>query len=307
MDSTQQPAVPAPAPFGEVYDRGYQHYEGPRLGRPQAIWALSRYSMLRALGVRKPWTAKVIPALVYLGVAIVVIIPVGILAFLPGATVLEYWDFVSFIFLLEAVFVAAIAPEMLCPDRREKVLSLYFSRGITRFDYLLGKLVATAILTLTVSLLPLVIYWLLRQLLADHPLQAMADNIGDLGRVTLVGVTVALYLGAIGLAVASFTARKGVAVAVTIIGFLASTSLAFILSQAVEDERISRALVFLSPSSSLRWFSYAVFDQPLPELAADVDQRIFGPPYPVPVQLAVFAGIILFCLLLMAWRYRPND
>ncbi|GIW05013.1 MAG: hypothetical protein KatS3mg059_1633 [Thermomicrobiales bacterium] len=98
-----------------MYDRGYQHYDGPRLGRRHAIAALIRYSMKRALGIKKSWTSKVIPILLYLGVAIVVVIPIGIRAFLAfSASVLEYWDFFGFIFALQGIFVATIAPEMLC-------------------------------------------------------------------------------------------------------------------------------------------------------------------------------------------------
>ena len=89
---------------------------------------------------------------------------------------LEYWDFFGFIFLIEGIFVATIAPEMLCGDRRENVLSLYFSRAITRFDYLLAKLVAAAILTLTISLVPCILYWLGRQFLDDSPMSAIKDN-----------------------------------------------------------------------------------------------------------------------------------
>ena len=40
----------APSEYGEIFDRGYRHYEGQRLGHAQAIWALARYSMARSLG-----------------------------------------------------------------------------------------------------------------------------------------------------------------------------------------------------------------------------------------------------------------
>ncbi|HET6494417.1 MAG TPA: hypothetical protein VFH61_03515 [Thermoleophilia bacterium] len=35
-------AMNEPARYGEVYDRGYKHYEGERLGPPQAFRALTR-------------------------------------------------------------------------------------------------------------------------------------------------------------------------------------------------------------------------------------------------------------------------
>ena len=79
----------APGQYGEIFDRGYRHYDGPRLGQAQAIWALARYSMARSLGMRRPWTAKIIPMLLYAAVAIPVLIAIGIRAFFPAFQFLE--------------------------------------------------------------------------------------------------------------------------------------------------------------------------------------------------------------------------
>src|SRR5689334_13840217 len=46
--------------YGEVFDRGYKHYDGPRLGRNHARRALIGYSVKRAMGIKKSWTAKII-------------------------------------------------------------------------------------------------------------------------------------------------------------------------------------------------------------------------------------------------------
>src|SRR4051794_5392192 len=68
-ESNLQAARPAPvAPpsrYGEVFDRGYARYDGPRLGRRGAYGALVLYSIKRALGIKKSWTAKIIPILLY--------------------------------------------------------------------------------------------------------------------------------------------------------------------------------------------------------------------------------------------------
>ena len=78
------------------------------------------------------------------------------------------------------IFVAMSAPEMLCVDRRERILPLYFSRAIGRFDYVFAKVAAMTLLTMTFSLVPSVILWLGRQLTADSVWQAMRDNVDDL-------------------------------------------------------------------------------------------------------------------------------
>lgn len=286
--------------FGEVYDRGYQHYEGERLGRQHGVRTLTTYSMKRALGAKKSWTAKVIPVLLYIAVGLVVVIPLGIRAFLPDAEVVQYWEYFGIIFSILGVFVAAIAPEMLCNDRRENVLTLYFSRPITRGDYLVSKLVATALLTLTVSLVPMVIYWLGRQLLEDSPLAAMKDNVGDLGRIVIMSTLTAFYLGAIALTISSFTDRKGIAVAIIIIGFLVVSVFAGILTQVVSNESVLPYLSFLSPARLTTEFSHAIFNEPMPDDA-------FGESLSAWEYAAGMVAIVVACVGVMYWRYVPAD
>ena len=120
---------PQPGRYGEIFDRGYKHYDGPRLGRRRAFDALVRFSIKRAIGIKKGWTSKVVPIILYVAVALTVVIPLGVEAFIPSASVLEYWDFFQFIFLVQGIFVATIAPEMLCGDRRERMCCRCTSRG----------------------------------------------------------------------------------------------------------------------------------------------------------------------------------
>src|SRR6185312_598521 len=107
---------------------------------------------------------------------------------------------------------------------------LYFARAITRGDYLIAKLSAAALLMLTMSLAPAAILWLGRQLLDDSPVRAMGHNLDDLVRLAIGGVLISFYLGSLALMIASFTSRKLISVAVTIVAFLISTSLALALA-----------------------------------------------------------------------------
>lgn len=287
--------------YGEVFDRGYKHYDGPRLGRRQAQRALVGYSIKRAMGIKKSWTSKVIPILLYIAVFTPVIISIGIRAFVPTAEVLDYSDFFGFVFLIEGVFAATVAPELLCSDRAERVLPLYFARTITRLDYLLGKLAAAAILMLTMSLVPAAILWLGRQLLDDKPLTAISNNIDDLGRLVIGGVLVSVYLGSVSLMISSFTGRKAIAVAVIILLFLVSTSLAFALSEAL-DADAKKYLVFLSPTSTVEGMSATLFNQ-------DIGPSTFNdnPYLPLWQYIAAMVGVAVACLGVMLWRYMPNE
>src|SRR5215204_258133 len=251
-----------PSQYGEIFDRGYDHYDGPRQGRMHAIWALARYSMARSLGMRRPWTAKIIPMLLYGAVAIPVLISIGIRAFFPAFEFLAYPEFFGAIFLLVGIFVALIAPEMMSSDRHDRLLPLYFSRPIGRASYVLAKFLATGLLILSMSLLPAVVLWLGNGLLADEPLPALRDSLGDLGRIAVSGTMIAFYLGAIGLMISSFTGRKSVAVGVIILGFVLSESLSLAIFEALRDQpELARWAFVLSPTRTVATLVGQLFGQ----------------------------------------------
>jgi ABC-2 type transport system permease protein len=289
------------ADYGEVYDRGYQHYDGQRLGRGHAIWALTTYSMKRALGIKKGVGAKIIPILLYIGVLAPAIAFVAIQGFVPQAFVVDYANFFGVIFLMVGIFVATIAPEMLSGDRQEHVLQLYFSRAITRLDYLVAKLLATAILTLTMSFVPVAILWLGYQLLDDSPLAAIRDHLNDLGMIAVAGVLIAFYLGAIGLVISSFTGRKSVAVGVIVLGYLMSEGLAnFILYATELDIAWQRVVVFLSPSTTATGLVSRMWNT-----EADPITSTIG--LPATAYGAGMVAVVLVCCAVMYLRYVPNE
>jgi ABC-2 type transport system permease protein len=287
----------APGQYGEIFDRGYLHYVGPRLGQAQAIWALARYSMARALGLKRPWTAKIIPLLLYGAVAIPVLISIGIRAFVPQFQFLDYPSFFGAIFLLEGMFVALIAPEMMSSDRHDRLLPLYFSRPIGRSAYVVAKLLATGLLTLTMSLLPAIALWLGNGLLADAPLVAMRDNLDDLGKIIVAGTLIAFYLGAIGLAISSFTSRKSVAVGVIVLGFVISESLSLAISEAFGDEGgWTRWAFVLSPSRTIAALVAGLFE--VPDFINDAT---------LYEATGIMVAVTAFCCAIMFAWYQRRD
>lgn len=288
--------------YGEVYDRGYQHYLGKRLGRRHAIWALIAYSMKRAMGIKKSWTAKVIPIILYLAAIGTVLVVIGIEGFLRGSgeVAMTYSEYFFFIFLILGAFVATIAPEMLCGDRRENVLSLYFSRAISRLDYVLSKLGAVAILTMTISVLPVVILWLFRQLLADRPIDALTNNLDDLWKVVLTGALFALFLGCGGLVISSFTGRKSIATAIIFIGYAVLEGFVNALIEVVDADRTKNILALFSPSRLLGEMAEKLFGTYDPDISGHSG-------FAVEFDIVVIVGIIVLGILIMLWRYVPED
>lgn len=299
--ATSNPSAPLaePARYGEVYDRGYKHYDGQRLGRNHAFNALIRYSIQRALGIKKRWTAKIVPIIIYIVALGTVAILIGIEAFLPQSETMSYSDFFIFIFLVEGLFVATMAPEMLCPDRRENVLTLYFSRAISRLDYVLAKLAATAILTLTVSFAPVALLWIFRQLLADKPLTALVDNLDQLGKIAIAGGLIALYMGAVGLAISSFTGRKAIAIPVIFVGYLVTEGLVNGFAHALRDQGWSDYLLFLSPATLVNNLAYSFFPTE--------DSVTLDIPFEWWAYVAAMALTIVAAVAIMVWRYVPED
>ena len=295
--------TPAPAPqgnYGEIFDRGYLHYAGPRLGIPAAIWALARYSMARAIGIRRPWTAKIIPLLIYAAVLIPVALAIGIRAFVPAFNFLTYGQFFGAIFILEGIFVALIAPEMVSTDRHDRMLPLYFSRPIGRNAYVLAKLLGTGLLTLSISLLPVVIMWVGNVLLAQDPSLAFREGLDDLGKIVVAGVLIAFYLGAIGLMISSFTGRKSVAVGVIVLGFVISESLSLALSEALRDQPdLERWMFVLSPARTIASMVNGLF--PL----NDSDITEFAVPFSQAA--GVMVAVMVLCSLVMFLWYQRHD
>lgn len=293
----------APAPqgnYGEIFDRGYLHYDGPRLGIPAAIWALARYSMARAIGIRRPWTAKIIPLLIYAAVLIPVALAIGIRAFVPAFNFLTYGQFFGAIFILEGIFVALIAPEMVSTDRHDRMLPLYFSRPIGRNAYVLAKLLGTGLLTLSISLLPVVIMWVGNVLLAQDPSLAFREGLDDLGKIVVAGVLIAFYLGAIGLMISSFTGRKSVAVGVIVLGFVISESLSLALSEALRDQPdLERWMFVLSPARTIASMVNGLF--PL----NDSDITEFAVPFSQAA--GVMVAVMVLCSLVMFLWYQRHD
>lgn len=248
-----------PQPYGEIFDRGYQHYDGERYGRSYAIRRLVIYSIKRGLGIKKRWTSKLLPIFLYALAYVPALIIVALLAFLP-ADDFEGLGFDSLYGVLEVVvliYASALAPEMLCDDRRERTLQLYFSRPLTTLDYLIAKVSAMGILMSTIIFGPPLLLFLGLTFADDSPLGYIADNATDLAKLTVYGVLVSAFFGAISLAIATFTTRKGVAAAIFIIGTFMLQGIALGFYESIGEGRWRGLFVFLSPpdfvDSLRRW------------------------------------------------------
>ena len=229
--------------LGAVYDRGYRPYDGPRGGRAATRWALWRLTVRRALGLRRSWRQKVLPWSL-LGLAT---IPAAIdlgLRYATRDTPLSQadYDFLTFreyvgVSNILLLFVAVSAPDVICPDRHDRVLPLIFARPLTGDDYVLAKVGGIASLVFGFSFVPQVVLYIGQMLLYDDgAFEYLSGHLGELWKVPLAVAVLALYYAVIAVALASLTDRRIVG-GLAFLGTLIIPSIfSAVLSEAVPPE-----------------------------------------------------------------------
>ena len=221
---------------GAVYDRGYRPYEGTLGGRRAARLALYKASMRRAVGLRRSWRQKFFPWLLLAVASVPAVVWVGV-AYITRDTpasaieIITYREYLGVSTAL-LVFIGLAAPDVLCPDRRNRTLPLLFSRPLTGTDYVVAKVGAIASVVFLFSFLPQVVLYVGQMLVSDSALSYVRENLAVLWQVPLGTVAFSLYFSSLACAIASLTTRRLIAAASLLILLLASSVFAAGLSES---------------------------------------------------------------------------
>ncbi len=219
---------------GEIFDIGYQHYDGPRNGRLHAVWSLWVNGFRTTLGLGRGTLAKLLP----FGMLIATVAPaagVVLLAtiFGPEEDILpSHEDYYGLISILLLLFSAIVAPELIIPDRRSGVINLYLVRPITAIDYVAARWASFLGLSLILVYSGQVLLLIGFLLTAGDPVDYLRDNWLDIPKFLAAGALVALFVTTIPLAVSSFTTRRTYAAAVVIAVFVISVPVAGMLTSS---------------------------------------------------------------------------
>jgi ABC-2 type transport system permease protein len=297
-------AVPEPVGTGRgaVYDRGYRPYDGPRGMRGAATLALYKASMRRALGLRRPWRQKVAPFVLLGIVTIPAVVDVGVGyvtrdRIVDRIQIITYREYVGVSSAL-LLFVALVAPDVLCPDRRQRVLPLMFARPLTGVDYVIAKVGSITTILFAFSFLPQVVLFVGNMLISNRALHYFTGHLDVLWQVPLAVLVLSFYYAVIGCAIASLTDRRIVAGA-SVIGLFLLTSIS---SAAIVGDRhfnsgsYGTLLNVLGLPLQLRDVIF------LGHIGAE--SGLFGMSGGATLALACYLAVLIVGLAVLWWRYR---
>jgi ABC-2 type transport system permease protein len=283
-----------------VEDVRYSRYEGELRGRGAATWSLARFGAVGALGARRSWRAKIVPIALISIAFLPAFVVLGLKAFVGNrfkpATVSElipYNGYYIEIGITVLLMAAVITPQLLCPERRDNVLSLLFATAIEPREYVGGKVVAAVLPLSLVTTLPVLVLFAGNTIFADHPLGYVESYWLDVPRILVAGTFLGLYFGLTGLAVASLTKRRAFAMG----GYLATV----ILSGAVAGTLVMAA----NAGAGFRLLALGRVPIVTARTLFRGDPSTNGVAY--GWWWATSLGVMAMSILVLLWRYRSAE
>jgi ABC-2 type transport system permease protein len=228
---------------GTVFDIGYRSYTGPREGSDRSRRAVFKDGLRIALGIGRGGRAKILP---WFFIAVLTLIGL-VMALVAGASrrvlgedmtqtlnLPSHGQYYSIAVMVMFVFASMVAPELLCRDKREGVMSLYLVRPLTGSDYILSRWTAFLTIMLASSWIPQLILFLGLSMGDPAPMTYIKLHWMDVPRFLTAGLIVGVYITTLALLAASFTTRRAYA-AVFLVGlFVISTPFTLGLAQELD-------------------------------------------------------------------------
>lgn len=257
-----------------IVDQGYRPYTGPREGLGGSIRTVMLHSIGRVLGIRRGAMAKVLPILIIIISFLPAATFVGMAALLPRSLVTEgilpsYGQYYGYITSAIVIFVAFVAPELLCTDRRTRMLGLLLASPLNRTTYLVAKGAAVVASLAVVTIGPPLLMLLAYTFEGAGP-GSFADWLAVFGRILAGGAVIAGLHAALSLAVSSFTDRNAFASAAVLLVLLLSTIVTNILIDAADAPSAIAIFDLLSLPFEMITRIYPDIDAGRPEMRTSV-------------------------------------
>jgi ABC-2 type transport system permease protein len=299
----------SPEPEGSVYDLGYRAYEGVRLGRPHAILSLYFTSLRGVFGFGRHTSSKILPFALAIIALLPALIQLGVVAMAETIDfdLISADDYYEFVQWPLALFVAAVAPELVGRDQRNRTLSLYFSRPLLRGDYILAKMAALSTALLIMTLVPQAVLFLGNAMAQSDPSDYFRENWRDIAPIIASGAMISLFCSSIGLAIGSQTDRWPLSSGGIVAYFALSWIIGSILLESADDGVFRYSLLF-SGFHVIRAFSLWVFGVTPEVPPSERDRDLSGDLALADVSLFVYAVAailtVALALFILHLRYR---
>ena len=293
-------STPETAPTADViHDIGFRHYTGERMGRPWVRRSLLVETVRGIFGLGRPARAKVMPWTLISMLAVPPLI-IALVIVLTGADELpmSYTDYPAGFWLVVALFVGGAAPYCVSRDLRHGVMPLYLSRPMDRADYVWAKFLGLTLCVFGVMAVGETLL-LVGALLAELP---PGDQLtGWLGGL-LACALLAVLLSAIALAIAAFTPRRGLGVAVIITALVMVSGMVEMLIEIAREKdlmTLAEYLPVLDPFGLVDGLAVGILG-----VGSSRGHALPDAPLGIVVYLAAWAGVVAGCLWLLVRRYR---
>ena len=266
---------------GQVFDLGYQRYEGERTSRLRRARAIWRDGVRISLGLGRGAGAKIAPWLLIAFALIPVLVLIVIASFAASfgddpadVDLPSYAEYYEFAIVPIALLAAIVAPLLICSDRREGVLSLYAARPITAVDYVGARWAAFLTVSLVTAWVPDLLLFGWNTLEADDLGSFLSDDWDVVPRILLAGATLAIVFTTLALLTATFTNRRAYASVATLAVIFVGAAIGGIARDNFEGG-ISDALSLLDLPQDVVNAARWIFGEPVD------DQYLSGWVYPI--------------------------
>lgn len=278
-----------------IYDLGYRHWEGVVQSRARRWWIITRRGISMLARNRRFVILLVLSLIPFFvrGVMIYVYffseklnIRIPFLR-LDGKFYFDFLRFQAFPIFLMLLYAGS---GLISNDLRYNALQIYFSKPITRLDYLLGKLGIVGFFTLAVTLVPGLVLFILHMSFANS-LEVLSESLWLAGSILLFSLLLAAVNSLLILALSSLS-RSSRFVGLNFFAiFFFSEALFGILRNITRDTRTG----LVSLQTNLWRVGEALFEVPSRFNIAAWEA------------LAVLLGLLVVSVCVLALRIRPVE
>ena len=201
-----------------VRQRRFRPFEGTPTSKLARLLVLPRYAWKEAFSAKLVVGAFALSFVVPIGALVLVWLKHNIAALVNtplagGIPIPIDGRFFGWLLLTQSYFAFGLAllvgPSLVSPDLVNGALPLYFSRPLSRGQYVAGKLLVLAALLSAITWAPLLLVFVLEASLGEGPW--LAENAGLAGAILLGSLLLVVFLSLVSMAVSAWVRHRAVA------------------------------------------------------------------------------------------------